>query len=90
VELVPVSLIFLLGFNIYTRGKMSTTKEIIEGMKIITSKMTDEELDGYEINPAHDQIFCGKYKPSRMNTDEIKTLTEYGWFEDHESWSIFT
>jgi len=69
---------------------MATTRAIIDGMKLITSKMTNEELDGYEINPAHDQIFCGEYAPDRMSKDEIDQLKKLGWFEDEDAWSIFT
>lgn len=69
---------------------MATTRAIIEGMKIITSKMTDTELDGYGINPAHDQIYCGEYDTSRMSGHELATLEELGWFEEEDSWTIFT
>ncbi len=69
---------------------MATTREILDGIKLITSKMTEEELDGHEISPADDQIFCGKYSPSRMTKGEVDQLKKLGWFEDEDAWSIYT
>ncbi len=69
---------------------MATTREIVEGLKIITGTMTEEELDGYNMTANDDELFCGDYDPAKMTQKELKTLKKLGWFEDEDSWAIFT
>jgi len=62
-----------------------TNKPIIEGIKIISKYVKD---DDYDFHPGHDQIWFGAYDIVTDIKDILK-LRKLGWFEDEESWSAF-
>ena len=67
---------------------MSDFRQFLEGCKILEQY----ECGGDYLGAGHDQIWLGNLEKSKrvMHKNDIKKLDELGWFEDEDSWSIFT
>ena len=62
---------------------MTKARSIAMGIELILSVEPDAECA-----TNHDQFFCGTH--TDQYPDVAAKLTELGWFEDEDSWSIFT
>jgi hypothetical protein len=58
----------------------------VEGVNII-AKYIPKSKD-FNIQAEHDQIWFGSY--IWVKGEDRKRLKELGWFEDEDSWSMFT
>ena len=58
----------------------------VEGIIIIFSYMTEEELDSYGIQAAHDELWFGSYCAESMTKKDMQRLEELGWTEDEDAW----
>jgi len=65
---------------------MTKSEKFVEGVNIIAKYMTVENMG---VHGEHDIIYFGSYD-SVTDDNDIKRLDELGWFEEEESWAIFT
>lgn len=55
--------------------------KVRDGLRILL------EYSDFEIQPAHDQLFCA---PLDVSEDHKTILLNLGWFVECDSWSVFT
>ena len=66
-----------------------TNYQFIEGVKILTKYIPSDQMENFNINFEHEQIyFCNESWVT--DEDDRDALVRLGWFVCEDSWSAFS